>query len=182
MNKYAFLENVPGLSVDNYVGVFNDGEWENIIAGCDGVDAVMDYAKKLISEGAELINLCGDFTEENVKELEAFAPGKVTAHYAAYTPKEMAKLEALSQYAEYVMIIFGNVEEPHLVELNSPEMHTCAVFVKDVDMAVSVAQEYAKKGIDGIELCSGFHEEETNKVITAVEEIDPKVPVGSNGL
>ena len=36
MKKYAFIENVPGLSVDGYMKTFDDGEWLNQIAGFDG--------------------------------------------------------------------------------------------------------------------------------------------------
>lgn len=182
MNKYAFIENVPGLSVSGYADSFDDGEWYNHIAGLDGIDAVMEYTKGLIKDGYSLINLCGDFGQEHVDELMKDAPEGTEVHYAAYLPEEVAKLEALEQFVEYVQIIFGGVEEPVRLELASPEMNTHTVFVKDLDQAVSVAEEYARTGIDGIELCSGFDLDMTKKIIEAVEKIDPRVPVGSNGI
>lgn len=182
MKKYAFIENVPGLSVDGYMKTFDDGEWLNQIAGFDGMDKVMDYAKALIQDGYSLINLCGDFGEEHVAELMKDAPEGTEVHYAAYLPSEVAKLDALEEFVEYGQIIFGGVEEPVRLELSSPEMNTHTVFVKDMEQAVQEAKAFAKAGIHGIEVCSGFDQDMTKELIAAVEEIDPSIPVGSNGL
>ena len=98
MNKYAFIENVPDLSVDAYSDCFDDGEWMNLIAGFNGMDKVMEYAKELIADGYSLIDLCGDFNEEYTRELMKDAPEGVEVHYAAYLPEEVRKLEALEEY------------------------------------------------------------------------------------
>ena len=182
MKKYAFLENVPGLSVDGYADSFDDGEWLSLVAGLDGVDQGLEYAKKLIADGYSLINLCGDFNEEHVAELMADAPEGTEVHYAAYLPDELRKLEALDQYIEYGQIIFGGVEEPVHLELQAPEMNTHTVFIKDLEQAIQEAERFAKSGVDGIELCSSFDLDMTRSVIAAVEAIDPKIPVGSNGI
>ena len=182
MNKYAFLENVPGLTVDGYMDSFDDGEWISCVAGFDGMDRVMECAKQMIADGYSLINLCGDFGQEHVDELMKDAPEGVEVHYAAYLPAELAKLEALEQYVEYGQIIFGGVEEPVRLELKAPEMNTHTVFIKDLDQAIAVAERFAKAGVDGIELCSSFDLDMTKAVIEAVEKIDPKIPVGSNGI
>ena len=182
MNKYAFLENVPGLSVKNYCVTFDDGEWFNLIEGLDGVDAVMERAKALIAEGYSLINLCGDFGEEHVSELMKEAPEGTEVHFAAYLPEELAKMEALEQYVEYGQIIFGNVQEPKRLELSAPEMNTHTVFVRDMEQALTEAKAFAKAGVDGIELCSGFDLDMTKQIIAAVESENAEVPVGSNGI
>ena len=124
MNKYAFLENVPDLSVDGYSDCFDDGEWLSLVAGLNGVEQVLEYAKSLIADGYSLINLCGDFNEEHVAELMKDAPEGTEIHFAAYLPEEQRKLEALDQYIEYGQIIFGGVEEPVRLELQAPEMNT----------------------------------------------------------
>ena len=182
MNKYAFLENVPDLSVDAYSDFFDDGEWLSLIAGLNGVDKVMEYAKELIADGYSLINLCGDFNDEHIAELMKDAPEGVEIHYAAYLPEELRKLEALDEYKEYGQIIFGDVEDPVRLELQSPEMNTHTVFIKDLDQALQEAKQFAKNGVDGIELCSGFDLDMTKSIIAAVESIDPTIPVGSNGI
>lgn len=182
MNKYAFLENVPDLSVDAYSDFFDDGEWLSLIAGLNGVDKVMEYAKELIADGYSLINLCGDFNDEYIAELMKDAPEGVEIHYAAYLPEELRKLEALDEYKEYGQIIFGDVEDPVRLELQSPEMNTHTVFIKDLDQALQEAEQFAKNGVDGIELCSGFDLDMTKSIIAAVEAIDPTIPVGSNGI
>lgn len=182
MNKYAFIENVPDLSVEDYSVVFDDGEWINLIAGLDGIDNVMEYARQQIADGCSLINLCGDFGPDHVAELMKDAPEGTEVYYAAYLPEELAKLEALEQFIEYGQIIFGGVEEPKRLELAAPEMNTHIVFVKDMDQAIEAARMLAKEGMDGIELCSGFDLDMTKQIIAAVEEIDPRVPVGSNGI
>ena len=48
MNKYAFIENVPDLSVDAYSDCFDDGEWMNLIAGFNGMDKVIIAAVEAI--------------------------------------------------------------------------------------------------------------------------------------
>ena len=182
MKKYAFLENVPGLSAEGYSDTFDDGEWLNLIAGLDGVDRVLACAKELIADGYSLINLCGDFNDDHVAELMADAPEGTEVHFAAYLPEELRKLEALDQYIEYGQIIFGGVEEPVHLDLLAPEMNTHTVFVRDMDQAVREAERFAEAGVDGIELCSGFDLDMTGSVISAVEAIDPRIPVGSNGI
>ena len=182
MKKFAYVENVPDLSVENYMESFDDGEYVNHIAGFDGVDACMDYVKGLIRDGYELINLCGDFGKEHTEELMQDAPEGTKVCYAAYLPEELTKLEALEQYIEYGMIIVGNVEEPVRLELAAPEMNTHTVFVKDLEQAIAVARQFAEDGVDGIELCSWFDLEKTKAVIAAVETVSKTIPVGSNGI
>ena len=182
MNKYAFLVNVPNLSSENYSESFDDGEWLSLVAGLNGVDKVLDYAKGLIADGYSLINLCGDFGEEHVAELMKDAPEGTEIHYAAYSPEETAKLEALDQYKEYAQIIFGGVDEPLHFEMTSPDLNTHTVFIKDLEQAIQEAQHFAKAGVDGIELCSSFDPDMTKTIIAEVEAINPKIPVGSNGI
>ena len=182
MNRYAFLENVPDLSVTDYADSFDDGEWLSLVAGLDGVDQVMDYAKQLIADGYRMINLCGDFDQEHVAELMKDAPEGTEVHYAAYLPEELRKLNALDQYVEYGQIIFGSVEEPVHLELQAPEMNTHTVFIKDLEQAIREAERFARAGVDGIELCSSFDLDMTRSIIAAVEAIDPRIPVGSNGI
>ena len=131
---------------------------------------------------SQFINLCGDFNEEHIAELMKDAPEGVEIHYAAYLPEELRKLEALEEYKEYGQIIFGGVEEPVHLELQSPEMNTHTVFIKDLQQALQEAERFAKAGVDGIELCSSFDLDMTKSIIAAVEAIDPTIPVGSNGI
>lgn len=182
MQKYAFIENIPDLSVEPYEVSFDDGEWINTIAAKDGISQCMAYAERLLAEGYSLINLCGDFGPDHVAELMHDAAEGTEIHFAAYFPEEAAKLDALEQYIEYGQIIFGNVEEPKRFDLQAPEMNTHTVFVKDQEQAVEVAKQLAAEGMDGIELCSGFDADMTRQIIEAVESVDSKIPVGSNGI
>ena len=182
MQKYAFIENIPDLSVEPYEFSFDDGEWISLIAGLNGIPQCMAYVKRLLADGYSLINLCGDFGPEHVAELMRDAAEGTEIHYAAYLPEELAKLEALEQYIEYGQIIFGAVEEPLRYDLASPQMNTHSVFVKDLDQALDTAKQLAAEGMDGIELCSGFDLDMTKQIIAAVESVDAKIPVGSNGI
>lgn len=182
MQKYAFIENVPGLSVDGYMDYFDDGEWISHIAGFDGMDVCMDYARKLIAEGYSMLNFCGDFGDEHVEELMKDAPEGTIIRHATYLPEEQKKLEALPKYDEYGMIVFGGVDEPVRLELRAPEMNTYTVFIKDLDQATEVARQLCEKGVDGIELCGSFDLDMTKHIISEVEKIRPEVPVGSNGI
>lgn len=51
----------------------------------------------------------------------------------------------------------------------------CIVGVKDIDDAIKTAKELLEQGYDGFELCGGFKEEGTGKLVKA---LDYKVPVG----
>lgn len=182
MNKYAFIQNVPGLSVQPYELSFDDGEWLSHVAGFDGIDKCMDYAKKLIADGYSMINFCGDFGPEQIAELKKDAPEGTEIRFAAYLPEEEDKLNALDQYIQYGQIIFGGVDEPKRFDLDAPEMVTHTVFIKDLDQAVETAKKLAAEGMDGIELCGSFDLDMTKAVIAAVESVNPKIPVGSNGI
>ena len=182
MQKYAFIENIPDLSIEPYEFSFDDGEWISHIAAKNSIGACMAYLERLLADGYSLINLCGDFGPEHVAELMQDAPEGTEIHYAAYLPEEVTKLEALAQYVEYGQIIFGGVEEPVRYDLASPQMNTHTVFVKDQDQAIEVAKQLAAEGMDGIELCSGFDLDMTRAIIAAVESVNPKIPVGSNGI
>lgn len=181
MQKYAFLINVPGAGED-YRGSFDDGEWLNQIIGLDGLDKAVEEARKLISEGCSLINLCGDFGREHVEEMMKDAPEGTEVHFAAYLPSEQKKLEALEQFVEYGQIIFGGVDEPVRIDLRAPAVNTHTIFVRDLEQAKEAAEELTGKNPDGIELCSGFDGDMTKEIIAAVEAVDPSIPVGSCGI
>ena len=180
--KYAYVQNVPDLSVDYYMDSFDDGEYLNHVAGFNGMDVCVDYVKQLIRDGYRLINLCGDFNDAYVEEIMKDAPEGTEVKYAVYLPEELAKLEALEQYIEYGQIILANVDEPVRRDILAPEMNTHTVYVKDLEQAASAARQLAERGVDGIELCGWFDLEKTKRIIEAVESFDKTIPVGSNGI
>ena len=51
-----------------------------------------------------------------------------------------------------------------------------------MEQALTEAKAFAKAGVDGIELCSGFDLDMTKQIIAAVESENAEVPVGSNGI
>ncbi|MCQ4635693.1 DUF6506 family protein [Anaerovorax odorimutans] len=180
MFKFAFIENVPGSSPENYSFVYENDESYSLVTGTSSFEMTEELIKKLDKEGYDLIDLCGDFGEEAAAKLEESVTGKMEITYADYLPDELAKIEALDSLKEYgIVIVMDGVEETQKFSLKSEECNTYVHFVKDLDAAKVAAKELVEQqGVYFLELCSYFDKKETLEVIAAIEG---KVPVGSCG-
>jgi Family of unknown function (DUF6506) len=69
----------------------------------------------------------------------------------------------------------GYVLGQHFAKLESDTFHTSVIGVSDMDGAFDAAKIMLKDGIQLIELCGGFSEEEAAQVRLSIGE---KVPVG----
>ena len=180
MLKFAFLVNVPGQTPETYCGTYENSESFNLVAGTDNMDMAVDYVGKLAADGYTLFNLCGDFDDEVTAKMQAVAGPDVKIKHADYFPEQLAKVEALPEFTRYgIVVVMRGVEEPNEVVIDTPELYTKAIFVKDQEQANAAAKKLADEGMHDIELCSWFTEEKTQEVIDA---IGGAVAVGSCGL
>ena len=180
MFKFAYIINMPGYSPETYGGVYENDESYSVIVGVDGVEGAKAYAQKLEKANYDLINLCSDFDEEASEAIRKSMGDPIEIQNAKYFPEELEKLEALTDPADYGIIIqMDGVEESVRVSLDSPDCNSKAIFVKDMESAKQAAGTLVEEGIDFIELCGWFEEDMTREVIAAV---DGSVPIGSCGI
>lgn len=179
MLKFAFLINTPGQTPDTYSKVYENAESYNLVAGTPDMDAAKDFVKKLADDGYTLLNLCGDFDDEITAQMQELAGPDVKIRHADYLPEQLAKVEALPEFSRYgIVIVMRGVETPEDVIIDSPELYTHAIFVKDQEQANAAAKKLADEGMHDIELCSWFDKERTESVIEAV---GGSCPVGTCG-
>lgn len=179
MLKFAFLINVAGATPETYSAVYENEESYSVIAGVDGMEAGKEYVKKLVSEGFTLFNLCGDFDDETTEQMRKDAGEGIDIDHAAYSIDELAKLNKLTSYKDYgIIIAMDGVEEPHEVTVQNDECVATAIFVKDMKQAKAAAKKLVKKRIKFIELCSWFDRLMMEEIVDA---IDGAVPVGTCG-
>lgn len=180
MFKFAFIENIPGVSPETHSCVHENEESYNLIAGTDSFKMTASFAKKLNQEGIDVIDLCGDFTAKDVRNLSKSIGETVKINCASYFPSEMEKLEKLEDLQEYgIVVVTRGMEETAAYELNNEVCNSHIRFAKDLESAKKAAVELVEKGVNFIELCSFFNNERTREIIDA---IGGKVPVGSCGV
>lgn len=180
MFKYAFLLNSETLTPDNYSNVYENPEFYCQVIGTNSMEQCLAQANALAAAGVELIDLCGDFDEEKAQALRKAADEKLEVCYAKYSASEAAKVEAMTEFKEYGILVCadGISDKAEKMELRSDELNTHVVFVADDDMACAEAKKMVTEGIQLIELCSYFTEEKAEAIIKA---IDGRIPVGYCG-
>lgn len=177
MFKFAFLINVTGIDTKTYHTVYETEESYNIVAGVNGVEAGRKYAAKLVKQGIEVINLCGDFDDEITALIQQDAGEGVKVSHASYNLNELAKLNTLKSYRNYGVIIKADgTEKPHEVVLRSRQCDTRIIFVNDMPQARRAARRLVEKRTNFIELCSWF---DILRLENLVVCIDGEVPIGT---
>lgn len=177
--KYAFIANIAGVTPETYSTVFETSESYNLIAGVDGMDAAREYVKKLVEDGFELIDLCGDFDDVITAEMQEMAGPDVEINHADYTKDELVKLNHLDTFRDYGVIIMAEeIDKPHEAVLRSDACDMRVIFVKDMRQAKNAAKRLIEKRVNFIELCSWF---DILRLMPIVEVTENRVPVGTCG-
>lgn len=178
MLKFAFLVHMPGESPETYGAEYENGACRIRVAGVEK-SAAAGYARKLAEEGFSVIDLCGDFTEEEARDMGGSLPEGTSVRPARYGKEQEAKLDALPDMKEYGILIHGEgLSEPVDLSIEHPECNTRIAVVSGLEAAEAAAGRMAAGGIRFIELCSWFDREKTASVIRAA---GGAVPVGSCG-
>lgn len=180
MFKYAFIMNSRSLTPETYSAAYQNEEFYCFVAAVHGMKMTRELAKKLVNEGIELIDLCGDYTKNRAEEIYEAVNEQADVCYAEYTAEEQRKFDALESTKEYGLIIMADGLEGKLVSLNieSEECNTHIILVDSDDMAAEAAKKLVANGVNFIELCSYFDLEKAKDIINV---IDGKVPVGYCG-
>lgn len=170
--------NMPGETPKTCYGEYNNQESHTRIVGLEK-EASGEYIKALAEDGFKMVDLCGDFNQDDVEKLTAAADGKIKIRAAAFLPEEAEKMEKLESLFEYGIVVhMKGVKETEWVDIINRQGNTYVAFVGGIEAAREAARELVKKGVSFIELCSWFDREKYEQVIEAIEGA---VPVGSCG-
>ena len=180
MLKYAFIINVPGIVPGSYQAIYENSESLSQIVGVDGMLEAEKLVIQLGKDGFDLLNFCGDFDDAITSRFGEISGGKTKCLNVKHSEENLGGMESLGEdLKEYgILVVMRGVVEPVRYDLLSEGWNTHAVFVRDLEDAVSTARKMKEEGIQLIELCSWFDEEKTRAIEKAVEG---KVIVGTSG-
>lgn len=179
--KYAFLLNSETLTPESYTGTIESDAFIANVYAVNSMEMACETSKKLVDDGVQLIDLCGDFDEEKSEGIKSYVGKPFDIAYAKYTESEMEKLSALGDDIDTYGIIIkveGTDPNQHFLDLKSEELYTRVVGVSTMGEACEQAKKMTEDGIAFIELCSAFDEKAAEQIIDA---INGKVPVGYAG-
>ncbi len=178
--KYVFILNSETLTPENYHGSFESDSFKVNVFGVNSMDMACKTVEKAVKDGAQLIDLCGDYDEAKANEIKSLVNKDVGIKFVRYNDVEMAKFNALTSIKTYGIIIKvdGFAPEIHNLKMESDELDTTVVGVSNMKEACDQAKKMADSGIAFIELCSAFDEEKANEIVSAV---NGKIPVGFAG-
>ena len=176
--KYAFLMNMPGETPSTCFCEHKMEDGECIFVGLEKETSI-DYLKGLCDSGFTNVDLCGDFTEEDLDLMEKQVTGDIEINRCKYFDEEMEKLEEQDSLFNYGIIVYmDNTTKTQWYRIDNKVSNTRIAVVGSIRKAEAAAKDLTKEGIDFIELCSWFDEVKTLEII---EAIDGLVPVGSCG-
>ena len=181
MFNYAFIVNSKGMDPESYSWKYENGEMDFRFFATSGLEMTKKYSKKLADEGFKYIDLCGDFTEDDAKQVALHTESRIEVEYAKYFESELKKLERLPTLGEYGIIIMGEgiAEGTTKTEkVIGSEFNTTIIIVGDDETAKAAAQGLVDSGVDFMELCSYFNEIKAGEII---EAINGAIPVGYCG-
>ena len=179
--KYAFLLNSETLTPENYTGTIESDTFIASVYAVNSMEMACETSKKLIDDGVQRIDLCGDFDEEKSEQIKSYVGKSFDIAYVKYTESEKEKYNALGDDIDtYGIIIKEEGYDPnqHFLDLKSDELYTRVVCVGTMDEACRQAKKMVESDIAFIELCSNFNEKAGNKIVDA---INGKIPVGYGG-
>ena len=181
MDKFAMFINVPGVSPENYSGLFQNDDTYEYYFGVSDMDMATELFQKLLNEGYNLFNLCGAFNDDDVLKFMNMSDNKFGIKAAKYFPEEEEKMNKLPKFNEFGFISYvPSVTEIERLDLLDKECNSHIMFVKDIDQAIIAIFKLIEEGIDAIELCGWFDEEKTRHIIGLVNS--DLIPIGSCGI
>lgn len=188
MSHYAMIYESPYARAGGESVVIDKGRDKVTIVTVPETAKTIAWARKLVAEGAERIELCGGMSPtwrdkvaaavKNAVPVSSVTFGfeslKLVAAYSAKFERGEATKEAF-----IIMLPDANVERDRLRQVHASQTTTLFA-VPTVDEAVAAAREMVADGVELIELY-GFDTKGASAVITAVDGAAP-VGVGSFGL
>lgn len=177
MLKAAFIANSENQNPKTYSLQYENPDFQLQMVAVSGMDMTKETLLGFVREGFDLVDLCGDFTQEMAEALRLATDNQIRVSAAVYSEEEGKKLEALTTMQNYGIILMGRgIEaEPVWLEKENEEFNTRIAIVGSDAMAQEAARVMAESGIDFIELCSYFDQE---KAAALSKAAGGTVPVG----
>lgn len=181
MFSYAYIVNSKSMTPEDYHWEYaNDAMEFRFFATCS-MEMTKQYARRLVADGFECIDLCGDFDKAKANEIWDAAYNWLKVFYAKYSDEEETKFANLSSRSEFGLIVMvkGLAEEAIQTErVTGPDFNTTIALVGSEQAALTAAQQLVANGVNFIELCSYFDAYRAAKII---EGIQGQAPVGYCG-
>ena len=177
MLKAAFIANSESQNPQTYSLRYENPDFQLEMVAVSGMDMTKETILGFAREGFDLVDLCGDFTQEMAETLRQDTGNQIRISAAVYSEEEAKKLEALTTMQNYGIILMGRGigSEPVWLEKENQEFNTRIAIVGSDAMAAEAAREMAESGIDFIELCGYFDQE---KAAALSQAAGGAIPVG----
>ena len=178
--KYAFVMNSGTLNPEIYSTVYEENGSRYFFSAVHGMKMTRELAKRLADEGYELLDLCGDYTEEKAEETRNSSGGRLKVNFAKYSEEDLKRFDALESANKYGIIVlaFHPGEDLVKLELTSEEFNTYIAIAGTEKIAAQAAKDMVEEGIHFIELCGYFDAEKAEVV---AKSIGYAVPLGYCG-
>ena len=177
MLKAAFIANSESQNPQTYSLRYENPDFQLEMVAVSGMDMTKETILGFARDGFDLVDLCGDFTQEMAEALRQATGNQIRISAAVYSEEEAKKLEALTTMQNYGIILMGRGigSEPVWLEKKNQEFNTQIAIVGSDAMAAEAAREMAEAGIDFIELCGYFDQE---KAAALSQAAGGALPVG----
>lgn len=179
MEKFLFILNSETLTHETYRKVITSPTFSTDICGVNSFEMACHVVKEGVETGVTCINLCGDFGPEEIEKIKKVIRHDLNISYVKYSKEEEDKLNKLEKMTAYGIIVMWHDYNLEKTIMESEELTTEIITVKNLDQACKAAEILVNEGIDFIELCSAFNESDS-KVIS--DYIKGAVPMGYAGL
>lgn len=178
MFKAAFIANSERQNPDTYSLCYDNPEFQLRMVAVSGMTMAEEAIIGFAEEGFDVVDLCGDFSQEMAETLRKATQNRIKITAAVYEEEEGKKLEALETLQNYGIILMGRgvSGEPVWLEKTNEEFNTRIAIVGHDAMAHDAARQMVASGIDFIELCSYFNQE---KAAALSHAAGGAVPVGA---
>ena len=92
LKKYGFIFIAPGYKNAARIIKMNSKMFEATIAGVSTIDSGCKVAKKMVENGVQVIELCGGFKKNDLKEIKKATSKKVPVGLVKFDSGEKQKL------------------------------------------------------------------------------------------
>ncbi len=88
---YAFIVMAPHYDPVKHRAVFGSSGFRTTIVGVASLDMACEVASDLVSQGTQLIELCGAFDEEAARVVADAIDGAVPVGFMAHSPQDVER-------------------------------------------------------------------------------------------
>lgn len=95
LNNYGFIVMAPDYNPSKQHTIMENEFFRTEVVGVSSVEEAINVSRKLISEGIQLIELCGGFGDEMANEVISALDSEVPIGFVGFSIKENDKLKKL---------------------------------------------------------------------------------------